>query len=128
MEIIKDHKFIITSKVRNRGWIGIFVAYAKNHGRGVYRFLNLENMTIRLSRDIRWLYKIYGGGHDWPGSQGANMDIDASLEVWLFFEHIMNNSLGINNNSDSANFIHPNPAKDFFSISSSRAYLKYEIF
>ena len=75
-----------------------------------------------------WLYKIYGGGHDWPGSQGANMDIDASLEVWLFFEHIINNSLGINNNSNSANFIHPNPAKNFFSISSSRAYLKYEIY
>ena len=56
------------------------------------------------------------------------MDIDASLEVWLFFEHIMNNSLGINNNSNSANFIHPNPAKNFFSISSSRAYLKYEIY
>ena len=41
-----------------------------------------------------WLYKVYGGGHDWPGSQGSNMDIDASLEAWLFFDHVMNNNLG----------------------------------
>ena len=29
-------------------------------------------------------FKIYGGGHDWPGVWG-NMDIHASAEVWKFF-------------------------------------------
>jgi len=29
-------------------------------------------------------FKIYGGGHDWPGVWG-NMDIHASNEVWKFF-------------------------------------------
>ena len=34
-----------------------------------------------------WLYTVDGGGHDWPGAWG-NMDIDASLEAWLFFQQI----------------------------------------
>ena len=29
-------------------------------------------------------FKIFGGGHDWPGAWG-NMDIYASIEVWKFF-------------------------------------------
>ena len=34
--------------------------------------------------------KVIGGGHDWPGAFG-NMDIDASLEAWLFFEQLCTN-------------------------------------
>ena len=75
-----------------------------------------------------WLYKVYGGGHDWPGSQGANMDIDASLEAWLFFDHVMNNNLGVNYNEDINNFIYPNPAKNSFSISSSNEIISYVIY
>ena len=37
-----------------------------------------------------WLYTVNGGGHDWPGAYG-NMDIDASLEAWLFFEQLCSN-------------------------------------
>ena len=36
------------------------------------------------------LYTVQGGGHDWPGAYG-NMDIDASLEAWLFFEQLCTN-------------------------------------
>ena len=32
-----------------------------------------------------WFYTVYGGGHDWPGSWG-NMDINAAIEVWNFFD------------------------------------------
>jgi polyhydroxybutyrate depolymerase len=32
-----------------------------------------------------WLYQINNGGHDWPGSSG-NMDINASEEIWDFFQ------------------------------------------
>ena len=31
-----------------------------------------------------WLYKVIGGGHDWPGSEG-NMDVNISEEIWDFF-------------------------------------------
>ena len=31
-----------------------------------------------------WLYKVIGGGHDWPGAFG-NMDINASELAWEFF-------------------------------------------
>lgn len=38
-----------------------------------------------------WLYRVNNGGHDWPGSEG-NMDINASDEIWSFFEtYIVNN-------------------------------------
>ena len=36
------------------------------------------------------LYTVENGGHDWPGAYG-NMDIDASLEAWLFFEQLCQN-------------------------------------
>ena len=75
-----------------------------------------------------WLYKIYGGGHDWPGTQGANMDIDASLEAWLFFNHIMTNSLGVNYSEQVHNYLYPNPAKNSFSISSSNEVISYVIY
>ena len=38
------------------------------------------------------LYKVIGGGHDWPGAWG-NMDIDASLVAWEFFESTCNTNL-----------------------------------
>ncbi|MDA8859195.1 T9SS type A sorting domain-containing protein [Flavobacteriaceae bacterium] len=75
-----------------------------------------------------WLYKVYGGGHDWPGTQGANMDIDASLEAWLFFNHIITNSLAVNYNEESMNSLYPNPAKNSFSISSSNEFVSYVIY
>ena len=31
-----------------------------------------------------WLYKVIGGGHDWPGADG-NMDVNISEEIWKFF-------------------------------------------
>ena len=31
-----------------------------------------------------WLYKVIGGGHDWPGAYG-NMDVNISEEIWKFF-------------------------------------------
>ena len=56
------------------------------------------------------------------------MDIDASLEAWLFFDHVMNNNLGLNNNEDINSFLYPNPAKDSFSISSSIETISFVIY
>ena len=33
-------------------------------------------------------YRVVGGGHDWPGRTG-NMDIDATREIWDFFDAII---------------------------------------
>jgi polyhydroxybutyrate depolymerase len=38
----------------------------------------------RHGREVR-LYRVVGGGHDWPGVSG-NMDVDATGEIWRFFE------------------------------------------
>ncbi len=35
-----------------------------------------------------WLYRVVGGGHDWPGAWG-NMDIESSNVVWEFFSRTM---------------------------------------
>ncbi|MDG1359690.1 MAG: PHB depolymerase family esterase [Phycisphaerales bacterium] len=53
-----------------------------------------DGSTVRLDiytgrdhdREFHY-YQINGGGHDWPGQSG-NMDIDATREVWNFFEAI----------------------------------------
>jgi hypothetical protein len=45
----------IQSKLTTRGSPCIFVGYAENHSRDVYRMLNLETNAIIESRDIIWL-------------------------------------------------------------------------
>ena len=62
------------------------------------------------------LYKIIGGTHTWPGSPfggvGTNMDINASKEIWRFFNKYTLSSLtSINENNafSKSLFIYPNP-------------------
>ena len=43
------------SKLDNRGKTCMFVGYADNHTKDVYRFLNIHTKRIILSRDVRWL-------------------------------------------------------------------------
>ena len=51
-----------------------------------------DGSTVRLDlysspqhdREL-WYYLIIGGGHEWPGQSG-NMDIDATLDIWNFFD------------------------------------------
>ena len=66
-----------------------------------------------------WLYKIEGGGHDWPGAWG-NKDINSSVEIWGFFEIVMSNSIAGTNNIVSGNnkllSVYPNPAIDQITI------------
>ena len=55
-------------------------------------FVDKYNSPINNSKV--WLYKVEEGGHDWPGSDG-NMDIDASLELWKFFEQTIQNNTNV---------------------------------
>lgn len=48
-----------------------------------------------------WLYTVEGGGHDWPGAFG-NMDISASREIWMFFEGLCSDPVGIEDFSINA--------------------------
>ena len=43
------------SKLDNRGKTCMFVGYADDHTKDVYRFLNIHTKRIILSRDMRWL-------------------------------------------------------------------------
>jgi hypothetical protein len=52
----------IQAKLTNRGTPCIFVGYAENHSRDVYKMLNLETNSIINSRDIIWLKKMH---KDW---------------------------------------------------------------
>ena len=58
-------------------------------------------------------FKVFGGGHDWPGVTG-NMDIMASVEVWKFFSkyylHEFTVSMELTNVDDAVYSIYPNPS------------------
>ena len=43
------------SKLDNRGNTCMFVGYADDYTKDVYRFLNIRTKRIILSRDVRWL-------------------------------------------------------------------------
>ena len=47
------------SKLDDRGKTCMFVGYAEDHTKDVYRFLNIHTKRIILSRDIRWLNIIW---------------------------------------------------------------------
>ena len=58
--------------------------------------------------------KVIGGGHTWPGSvlntAGTNQDIDASMEIWLFFSRYdINGLLSTDDSENKQVSIYPNP-------------------
>ena len=50
----------------------------------------IESYTYTSLNSINevWLYKVIGGGHDWPGAWG-NMDVNISEEIWRFFNKMI---------------------------------------
>jgi len=70
------------------------------------------------------LFKITGGGHTWPGNQfntpSTNYDIDASLEVWNFFNRYDINGLRTTTSSENVikkrNSVYPNPSNGNITI------------
>jgi len=73
-----------------------------------------EKHSQGINNNEVWLYKVLNGGHDWPGSSG-NMDINASEEIWNFFNQVINASYirEINEDQTPNNFVlhqnYPNP-------------------
>jgi len=66
--------------------------------------------------------KVIGGGHTWPGSvintAGTNQDIDASMEIWLFFSRYdINGPLSVNEFDNIQVNIYPNPTQSKINLS-----------
>tara|TARA_B100000945_G_scaffold313317_1_gene309231 strand:+ start:642 stop:2489 length:1848 start_codon:yes stop_codon:yes gene_type:complete len=49
-----------------------------------------------------WLYKVIGGGHDWPGAWG-NMDVNISEEIWRFFNEMSTSEQSFIEEKNNAN-------------------------
>ena len=50
--------------------------------------VTIEKHINGINNNEVWLYKITGGGHEWPGASG-NMDINAGEESWNFFSQYL---------------------------------------
>jgi len=66
--------------------------------------------------------KVIGGGHTWPGSvintAGTNQDIDASMEIWLFFSRYdINGPLSNDDFENNQVTIYPNPTQSKINLS-----------
>jgi hypothetical protein len=73
---ISTKKSKIQGTLVNKGIPVMFVGYADEHAPDVYRLLKISNTRILLSRDVRWLKKMYGS---WQSGDGIN-DEDAPEE------------------------------------------------
>ncbi len=66
--------------------------------------------------------KVIGGGHTWPGSvintAGTNQDIDASMEIWLFFSRYdIDGLLSTDDYENKHVSIYPNPTQSKINLS-----------
>ena len=78
--------------------------------------------------------KVIGGGHTWPGSvintAGTNQDIDASMEIWLFFSRYdINGLLSTVDYENKHVSIYPNPTQSKINLSLNYAReVHYKLF
>ena len=78
--------------------------------------------------------KVIGGGHTWPGSVintgGTNQDIDASMEIWLFFSRFdINGPLSTDDFENNQVTIYPNPTQSHINLSLNYAKeVHYKLF
>jgi polyhydroxybutyrate depolymerase len=78
--------------------------------------------------------KVIGGGHTWPGSvlntAGTNQDIDASMEIWLFFSRYdINGPLSTDDFENKHVSIYPNPTQSKINLSLNYSKdVNYELF
>ena len=93
------------SKLDDRGKTCMFVGYAENHAKDVYRFLNIHTKRIILSRDVRWLniiWKRYKDKSIYARKQ-AELFLDeeeSSIEDEVYFEDLKDKSKEDGNNTD----------------------------
>ena len=61
----------IQGKIETTGKVALFVGYAENHAGDTYRMFNPATKKILISRDVRWLNKIYG---KWAKENSSQID------------------------------------------------------
>ena len=74
------------SKLDTRGKTSMFVGYADDHVRDVYRFMNVQTNRIILSRDAKWLnlcWKHYKMRHNNPRRQQVELFLDEEENLSL---------------------------------------------
>ena len=68
------------SKLDDRGKTCMFIGYADDHTKDVYRFLNIQTRRIILSRDVRWLNII------WKQYKKKSLYARRQVELFLYEE------------------------------------------
>ena len=91
--IIKENK-MIKSKLDNRGIEAMFVGYADDHAKGVYRFLNLKSGKIVMSRNYVWTNKTYG---EFRNINGKETQTSYDVEIEINTNPSINNEQPTNN-------------------------------
>lgn len=80
------------------------------------------------------LFKVINGGHTWPGAPFnigvTNKDINASVEIWKFFQQFDNETLLTTSETTKENVptIYPNPSTGQLNISADELMEKVKIF
>jgi len=69
----------IQSKLEDRGTTCIFVGYAPNHAANTYRMLNVQTRHVWVSRDVKWMKKVYGDFKDKCPPQLDEVDEDETI-------------------------------------------------
>lgn len=92
----------------------------------------IKYQTCDRGLDV-WFYKIYNGGHTWPGTidipnKVTNKDFIASDEIWKFFDRYPLIATGI---ADDQNIklgsIYPNPVNNTLYISGKHSFQQVQI-
>ncbi len=86
-------------------------------------YVESEKYLNGINGNEVWLYRVVGGGHDWPGAWG-NMDINSSEKIWIFFSNFITettsaNELPVTNKS----MVAPNPASTYLTIKVDKKYI-----
>ena len=106
MAVIATHEGKkMRSKMDDRGKTCMFVGYAEDHTKDVYRFLNIHTKRIILSRDVRWLNIIWKRYKDKSiyAKRQAELFLDeeeSSLGDEIYFEDLKEESKRDGNNTD----------------------------
>ena len=62
--ITKSNTSSIKSRLQDRGLVGIFLGYARDHAGDAYRMLNPTTNKVWITCDVKWLHKQYHEHHN----------------------------------------------------------------
>jgi hypothetical protein len=81
MAVLLDNATANQDKLTDRGRVCMFVGYSDEHPRHTYRFVNLHTNRIVLSRDVKWLNKMWGEYQKIKQENVINIDHDDGYEL-----------------------------------------------